>query len=74
MPSIGKAVIYKAKGTQASIFRSLNTAPQSVAVIVLVYCKQMNKDISMEVRRREGGGEKNKRRKQRQLVNLYLTN
>lgn len=50
MPSIGKAVIYKAKGTQASIFRSLNTAQQSVGVIVLVYYKQMNKDISMEVR------------------------
>lgn len=50
MPSIGKAVIYKAKGTQASIFRSWNTARQSVAVIVLVYYKQMKKDISMEVR------------------------
>lgn len=53
MPSIGKAVIYKAKGTQASIFRSLNTAQQSVGVIALVYYKQMNKDISMEVREKK---------------------
>lgn len=53
MPSIGKAVIYKTKGTQASIFHSLNTVRQSVTVIVLVYYKQMNKDISMEVQEKK---------------------